>query len=186
MKPKKQFNYYFIWIIIITTMCVVNSIYYVFYTSFASFSLLAELGLVGEVGDSVTEKLRLVDFIYLLAPAFYIIMHTKLKKGSYYHFVAKVENGSKMFSSTLLAGVAVLSLTLVNNDSIKVVKDNDSRKRYIEYDLRGKRYKSCNLVGNTIDELLRCKNRLLVIEFLDTRYEIALTLTDSTLVSKYL
>ena len=116
MKPKKQFNYYFIWIIIITTMCVVNSIYYVFYTSFASFSLLAELGLVGEVGDSVTEKLRLVDFIYLLAPAFYIIMHTKLKKGSYYHFVAKVENGSKMFSSTLLAGVAVLSLTLVNID----------------------------------------------------------------------
>lgn len=78
------------------------------------------------------------------------------------------------------------TFTLVNNDSIKVVKDNDSRKRYIEYDLRGKRYKSCNLVGNTIDELLRCKNRLLVIEFLDTRYEIALTLTDSTLVSKYL
>ena len=60
MKPKKQFNYYFIWIIIVTTMCVVNSIYYVFYTSFASFSLLAELGLVGEVGDSVTEKLRII------------------------------------------------------------------------------------------------------------------------------
>ncbi len=78
------------------------------------------------------------------------------------------------------------TFTLVNDDSIKVVKDNDSRKRYIEYELRGRRYKSCNLVGNTIDELLRCKNRLLVIEFLDTRYEIALTLTDSTLVSKYL
>ena len=114
MKPKKQFNYYFIWIVIVTTMCVVNSIYYVFYTSFASFSLLAELGLVGEVGDSVTEKLKIIDFMYILAPIFYIILHTKLKKGSYYHFVAKVENGVKMFGATILVGVAVLSLTVVN------------------------------------------------------------------------
>ena len=29
-KPKKQFNYFFIWIFIIGFMCVVNSIYYTF------------------------------------------------------------------------------------------------------------------------------------------------------------
>ena len=57
LKPRKQFGYYFTWLLIYTTMCIVNSIYYVFYTSFASFSLLAELGLVGEVGDSLIEKL---------------------------------------------------------------------------------------------------------------------------------
>ena len=114
VKPKKQFNYYFIWMFIVTLMCVVNSIYYVFYTSFASFSLLAELGLVGEVGDSLTEKFRIIDFIYILFPIIYLVVHTKLKKGSYYHFVAKVEKSKKMFVSTILGGVIVLAFTLVN------------------------------------------------------------------------
>lgn len=114
IKPKKQFNYYFVWLMIITVMCVVNSIYYVFYTSFASFSLLAELGLVGEVGDSLIEKFRFIDFIYVIFPILYILIHTKLKNGSYYTFVSKVENSKKMFTSTILAGVIVLSFTLVN------------------------------------------------------------------------
>ena len=50
----------------------------------------------------------------LIFPLLYIVMHTKLKRGSYYHFVAKVENGKKMFGSTLLAGIIVLVFTLVN------------------------------------------------------------------------
>ncbi len=114
IKPKKQFNYYFVWMIIVTAMCVINSIYYVFYTSFASFSLLAELGLVGEVGDSLVEKFRIIDFIYIIFPTLYLLIHTKLKKGSYYTFVSKVENSKKMFTSTILAGVIVLAFTLVN------------------------------------------------------------------------
>lgn len=128
VKPKKQFNYYFIWMLIITTMCVVNSIYYVFYTSFASFSLLAELGLVGEVGDSLTEKFKLVDFVYVIFPLIYLMIHTKLKRGSYYHFVSKVENGKKMFSSTVLVGIIVLVFTLVNitgTDASRLVKQWD-------------------------------------------------------------
>ncbi len=132
VKPKKQFNYYFIWVLIVTLMCVVNSIYYVFYTSFASFSLLAELGLVGEVGDSLTEKFRLIDFIYLFSPLLYVAIHTQLKKGSYYHFVTKVENGKKMFVSTLLVGIAALSITLVNitsTDASRLVKQWD--RQYI-------------------------------------------------------
>ena len=95
VKPKKQFNYYFIWMIIVTIMCVVNSIYYVFYTSFASFSLFAELGLVGEVGDSLIEKFKLVDFVYVVFPIIYLFIHTKLKGGRYYSYVSKVENREK-------------------------------------------------------------------------------------------
>ena len=114
IKPKKQFNYYFIWMIIITLICIINSIYYVFYTSFASFSLLAELGLVGEVGDSLLEKFRLVDFIYVIFPIIYFMIHSKLKKGSYYHFVSKVEKSKKMFVSTILVGIICLAFTLVN------------------------------------------------------------------------
>ncbi len=128
VKPRKQFNYYFVWMLIVTLMCVVNSIYYVFYTSFASFSLLAELGLVGEVGDSLVEKFKLVDFIYVIFPYIYLVIHTKLKRGSYYHFVGKVENSKKMFSSTVLAGILVLVLTLVNisgTDASRLVKQWD-------------------------------------------------------------
>ena len=125
VKPKKQFRYYFIWLIIFTVMCCVNSIYYVFYNSFASFSLLSELGLVGEVGDSVIEKFRIKDFIYIIFPLLYMLLHYNLKTGSYYSFVSKVEKSKKMFGSTILAGVLVLVFTVVNitgTDASRLVK----------------------------------------------------------------
>ena len=125
IKPKKQFNYFFIWSLIFTLMCVVNSVYYLFYTSFASFSLLAELGLVGEVSDSLFEKLRLIDFIYILFPLLFVLIHSKLKKGSYYYYVTKVEKGAKMFIRTALVGIAIGSLTMIyftSADSAKIVK----------------------------------------------------------------
>ena len=124
-KPKKRFNYYFIWLFIITVMCVVNSIYYVFYTSFASFSLIAELGLVGEVGDSLIEKFRFIDFIYIVFLALYYYIHRVLKVGNYYNYVGSVEKGKKMFAGTVLAGV-VLSLftivTITGTDASRLVK----------------------------------------------------------------
>lgn len=125
VKPKKQFTYYFIWLIIFTLTCIINSVYYVFYTSFASFSLIAELGLVGDVGDSVVEKFRIIDFIYVIFPILFFFIHTKLKRGSYYHFVAKIEKSKKMFVSTILVGIIVLAFTLVNitgTDASRLVK----------------------------------------------------------------
>ncbi len=125
IKPKKRFNYYFIWLIIITTMCVVNSIYYVFYTSFASFSLIAELGLVGEVGDSLIEKFRFIDFIYVVFLALYYYIHRVLKVGNYYNYVGSVEKGKKMFAGTILAGVFVALFTVINitgTDASRLVK----------------------------------------------------------------
>ena len=59
-------------------------------------------------------------------------MHTKLKRGSYYHFVYKVENGKKMFGATLLAGIFVLIFTLVDitgTDASRLVKQWD--RQYI-------------------------------------------------------
>ena len=112
-KPRKQFKYFFLCLMIITIMCVVNSVYYIFYTSFASFSLLVELGLVGEVGDSLTDRLRIIDFIYCLFPVIYFIINTKLKKGSYFYFVEKVESGIKSFTSTIITGLCIFLITIV-------------------------------------------------------------------------
>lgn len=55
-KPQKQFNYYFVMLLLINVVCIVNAVYYDFYSSFASFSLLTALGQVGEVGDAVFAK----------------------------------------------------------------------------------------------------------------------------------
>ena len=124
-KPKKQFIYYLIWVLIFTLMCVVNSVYYLFYTSFASFSLLAELGLVGEVADSLYEKFRVVDFIYILFPFLFVLVHMKLRKGNYYLYISKVEKGSKMFVKTLIIGLAIGAITMYHfdgSDASRLVK----------------------------------------------------------------
>ncbi len=115
-KPKKRFKYYFIWMIILTTMCVVNSIYYIFYTSFASFSLIAELGLVGEVGDSLVDKFRVIDFIYIIFPLLYFYIHRVLKVGNYYNYVGSIEKNKRMFFGTLITGFIILIFTIVKID----------------------------------------------------------------------
>ncbi len=124
-KPDKRFKYYFVWLSIYTLACCVNSVYYTFYTSFASFSLLAELKLVGEVGDSVIEKIRFVDFMYIILPLLYYYIHRKLLSNNYYFYVKKIEKSKKMFTSTILTGVIILCFTLVNinaSDISRLVK----------------------------------------------------------------
>lgn len=113
-RPQKQFNYYFVWMIIIMLMCVINSVYYTFYVSFASFGLLSTLSQVGEVTDSLTEKLKLVDFIYVIFPLFFYYIHRMLNSTTYYSMVSKVEKGKKMFAGTLVLGAVLLAFTIVS------------------------------------------------------------------------
>lgn len=117
IKPQKQFNYYFIWMIIITIMCVVNSVYYTFYVSFASFSLLASLGQIRTVTDSLVEKFKILDFIYILFPMIFYYIHRKLKRATYYKFMSKIEKGKKMFISTLLISVFIIAAAMIKMDN---------------------------------------------------------------------
>ncbi len=113
VKPKNRFTYFFILLIVITMLSVINSIYYTFYLTFTSFSLLASLSQVGDVTDSLVEKLRIIDFIYLLFPIFFYYVHKLLNKTSYYHYVTKIEKGKKMFLATALAGIILIAFTMV-------------------------------------------------------------------------
>lgn len=113
IKPKNQFKYYFTWIIIYTIICIVNSIYYNFYLSYASVSLLSTAGQLGDVSDALVEQLRLIDFIYIIFPIIFFIIHKILKKSTYYSYVTKVEKSKKMCVSTILAGVIVSACGLV-------------------------------------------------------------------------
>ncbi|MDD4706431.1 MAG: LTA synthase family protein [Bacilli bacterium] len=104
-KPQKQFTYYFILMLIFTIIGIINTMYYSFYNSFASFSLLATLKQVGEVGDAVYDKFALMQFIYLIFPALFIIIHKNLASKDYFNFVAKFEKGKKIFRYLITAGL---------------------------------------------------------------------------------
>lgn len=105
VKPKNQFKYFFIWLIFFTALEIINSVYYTFYTSFASFSEMATLGQVETVVGSIFERLRIIDFIYIIFPLIFYAIHEKLISTTYYNFIEKVEKGKKMFIATILVGV---------------------------------------------------------------------------------
>lgn len=125
IKPKHQFKYFFALSIFYTFLCVINHIYYTFYMSFVSVSLLGTLSMLGEVSDSVTSKLELIFFIYLIAPIIMIIVNRILSKKNYYFEVGKHEKGKRMFIKTGVTGLAIVLLlivTLLPSEASRLVK----------------------------------------------------------------
>lgn len=124
-KPKNQFKYFLSVNIVFTLICVVNSIYYMFYTNYVSVSLLSTMSMFGQVSDSVTTKLRLEYFVYLLAPITLIVVNKLLVKKNYYYNVGKEEKGKLMFRRTgvcaLILGI-MIGLTMTKSDGSKLVK----------------------------------------------------------------
>lgn len=109
IKPKNQFKYYFVWIIVISVLCLVSSIYYRFFTSFASIGEFATLGQTETVTGSIFDRLKLYDAIFLVLPVIFYLIHKKLLASPYYYYVDKIEKGKKMVISTILVGVFCLS-----------------------------------------------------------------------------
>ncbi len=117
VKPKNQYRYFFIVLVIFTIMEVVNSIYYTFYYSFASFGELATAGQTETVMGSIFEKIKITDLIYILFPFIFYVIHKKLLRSTYYSFISAIEKGKKMFISTLLVGCILLAYTFVTATS---------------------------------------------------------------------
>ncbi len=112
-KPNKQFSYFFVWMIIISAICVVNSIYFTFFYSFASFSLLETLSQVGEVQGSLVERLKMMDFVFVLFPLFFYYIHRMVNTTNYYSMVTKVEKGKRLFANTLIVSTVLISSVVV-------------------------------------------------------------------------
>lgn len=113
VKPRNQFRYFFIIIVILTITEVINSIYYTFYYSFASLGELATVGQTETVTASIFDKLRIIDIIYILFPFIFYAIHKKLLRNTYYTFISFIEKGKKMCSVTLLIGCILLAYTFV-------------------------------------------------------------------------
>ncbi len=113
LKPKNQYRYFLILIIIFTIMEIVNSIYYKFYFSFASFGELSTAGQTETVFGSIFEKLEITDVIYIIFPFIFYFIHKKLIRTPYYNYMSLVEKGKKMCVTTLLIGCIFLAYTFV-------------------------------------------------------------------------
>ena len=124
-KPTKQYKYFLTVSIIFTLICVINSIYYMFYTNYVTVSLIGTMSMFGKVSDSVTTRLSLEYFVYLIAPISLIFVNKYLVKKNYYYKVGKDERGKLMFKRTCLSAIVLcilVSLTMTKSDGSKLVK----------------------------------------------------------------
>lgn len=119
-KPKKQFRYFFVFSLVFTLICVVNSVYYNNYVSFASFSLLKSSAQLLGVTDAVVENvMELKDFMFLFQPVILIFVHRYLKGKGYYSKVAEAEVGKERLLNTVVVGLITLGFfisTLTSTD----------------------------------------------------------------------
>ena len=112
IKPKKQFNYYFVLLLFTTFLCLVNSIYYQFYLSYVSVSLINAISQIQGVSGAIFEKLSILNFIYILGPISYVSINKKLKKGKYFDYVTETEKSKKLFMNTFITG-GVVGLVII-------------------------------------------------------------------------
>ena len=119
-KPRNRFKYLMIISVLLTAVCIINSLYYTYYMSFASFSLIAVSLTVVDVGDAVVKNvLQFKDFIFLWQLITLIIVHSKLKKKNYYNKVAKVEDRKKNFNRTIIASLVIYALFFMTVTSVE-------------------------------------------------------------------
>ena len=124
-KPKNRFKYYITWSIILTLVCLINSVYYTNYVSFTSFSLLATSLQIFGVSDALQTIMELKDFSYIWAPICLIFVHIKLKKRGYYPKLKVRAKARVSVLSVLLAALIFLACfvsTLTGTDISRLYK----------------------------------------------------------------
>lgn len=155
VKTRNRFTYFMSLTIFFSAICIINSVYYTFYSSFASVSMLSLTQYVGAVGDAVVENvIQLKDLVYIIGPIVLVIVHSKLKKMSYYKKIEVKSERKKRMTKTLVGGSAVLALflaTLSPLDISRFVKQWN--KEYIVMRFGIYIYQSSDLVSSVQPKL---------------------------------
>lgn len=103
LKPKNQFKYFIIFSIVLSAICIINTVYYSNYLSFASVSLLKTASELGGYTDAVFENiLELKDLIFIWQIFALIFVHIQLKRKKYYNKVSEIEVGKVRFLNTIV------------------------------------------------------------------------------------
>ena len=124
-KPKNRFKYFITWSIILTLVCLINSVYYTNYVSFTSFSLLATSLQLGGVTGALKTIMELKDFCYIWAPITLIFMHRKLLKHGYYEKLRLKDKPKVAILKVLVAATIILGFfvsTLSGTDISRLYK----------------------------------------------------------------
>lgn len=109
IKPKHQFKYFFVWSIVFTFICILNTVYYSNYLSFASVSLLKTATELGDYTDAVVKNiLEIKQLIYLWQIFALCFVHFQLKKKKYYNRVKEIEQGKIRFLNMSVVALIVL------------------------------------------------------------------------------
>ena len=108
IRPKRQYIYFVIWSIILTALCIINTVYYSNYLSFVSVSLLKTATELGGYTDAVYNIIEMKDIIFIWQVFAVIFMHIQLRRKKYYERVEKIEIGKIRFLNMIV--VALISL----------------------------------------------------------------------------
>lgn len=114
-KRKKKIYYFMTVTIILSLVCLANSIYFHYYDSFISFSLLSIVVFAKDVGDAIFENvLKLVDLLYLIVPILLYIFYKKLKKKNYFNILktSKINNIKLLITTLVLWGIASIIMPI--------------------------------------------------------------------------
>ena len=118
-------NIFMTWSIVLTLVCLINSIYYTNYVSFTSFSLLATSLQLGGVSGALKTIMELKDFCYIWAPLTLIFVHRKLLKHGYYEKIKIKDKLRVSVLKVLVAAAIVLGFfvsTLTGTDISRLYK----------------------------------------------------------------
>lgn len=98
--------------IVLTLICLINSVYYHYYSSFATVTLISNLVYAKDVGNAIFENvLKPVDFIYLWAPiAIYLLYHFLNKKK---YFTKELKHTKKIIISTIVTTLSLWGLASI-------------------------------------------------------------------------
>jgi len=130
IKPKHQFKYFIVWSVILTGICIVNSVYYSNYLSYASVSLLKTAGQLGSYTDAVFENiLELKDLIFLWQLFTMIFVHVQLRRKKYYDKVKEIENGKLRFLNMTVVALITLGFFISMLTSTDVSRLNKQWNR---------------------------------------------------------
>ena len=130
VKPKHQFKYFLVFSIILTFICVVNTVYYGNYVSFSSVSLLKTATELGGYTDAVFENiLEVKDFIFLWQIFTLSFVHLQLKRKKYYEKVREIEKGRVRFLNTCVVALITMGFFISMLSSVDISRLNKQWNR---------------------------------------------------------
>ncbi|MDO5569397.1 MAG: LTA synthase family protein [bacterium] len=108
-KPEKRIKLFMILSVILTGLCITNSIYYSYYASFASVSLLTTSTQIVNVSDAVIKDvLEFKDITFIWQPLFIYFIHIRLTKRKFYMKQKAIEKRKEYLKASLISSFILI------------------------------------------------------------------------------